>query len=125
MTNKELQGERLQEILFALNISQNTFCEMTGSQQSHLSNAIQGKKGISFGMLEKTMRTFPQVNLNRIFTGEGPVLYSTYTNISSEVRERGAVYAAKGRCEHLEALRQRLLQSLTIIEHIIAEDCQK
>lgn len=123
MTNKQRQGERLEEILFALEIGQKHFCDKTGVQQSHMSLALKGVKGISFGMLEKTIRAFPNVNLNRIFTGEGPILFSQ--SYMSEVQEPRAQYGAQGRCDHLQAIRQRLVQSLTIIEHLIAEDCQK
>lgn len=123
MTNKEQQGERLAFVIIALDLSQIKFCQHSGIQQSHLSNAIKGKKGISFTMLEKIATHYPRVNINYIFTGVGPVLLEEYQ--VSELREPSAPYGTKTRCEHLDALRQRLSQSLAIVEHIIAENCHK
>lgn len=122
--DKQIQGERLQEILFALNIKQKQFCDITGIQQSHMSNAVQGKKGISFGLIEKMIRAFPNVNTNRIITGDGPVLLFE-PDMLQIIKEPSAYYGQSDTCTHLDALRQRLVQSLAIVEHIIANNCQK
>lgn len=110
-------GDRLFEILAALNLNQSKFCETTGVGQSHLSRAIKGEKGISFLMLEKISLRFPQINISRIFTGIGPVVFPI-DNILT-VQEPDPQYFAD------PAKRIDFYKKIIIEMFHLLEDCQK
>lgn len=123
MTKYSAKGKRLADVLDSLSLNQVQFAEKIGMSQSQVNRSLSDQKNVSSGMIEKMLNAFPIVNINRLFTGVGPVLLEEYQ--VRELREPSAPYGTKTRCEHMEALRQRLSQSLTIVEHIIAENCQK
>ena len=113
VTEKQIQGKRLQEIVDALNLNQQRFSRLIQNSQSHVSRAIKGEKGISFGMLQKMLRQYPQININRIFTGLGPVLFSS--EAIQTVEESQAPYG-----DPLSEARQHLKSALDLLDH-----CQK
>lgn len=123
MTKYSAKGKRLADVLDSLNLNQVQFAEKIGMSQSQVNRSLSDQKNVSSGMIEKMLNAFPIININRLFTGVGPVLLEEYQ--VHELREPSAPYGTKTRCEHLDALRQRLSQSLVIVEHIIAENCQK
>lgn len=121
MTKMKLHGERFAAILEALQINQITFCKKAGIQQSYLSNILSGKKTISGGLIESMMYAFPQVNVNRIFTGLGPVLLSDLEQYD-QVGEPSMSYKT---ADPLAQTRYFLVCALREIDIAIAKNCQQ
>lgn len=119
MTKLTSHGEALVDILNALNIKQIELSKRTHIVQSHLSLVIHGKKTISYGMIEKLIRVFPQINTNRIFTGNGPVLLPEWQQ-RDRVEEPQALYEDSS----LHQARQHLVSALREIDAAIAKKCQ-
>lgn len=120
MTKYEHHSLRLAEILRAMNINQIELSKKARISQSHLSLVINEKKGISYGMIEKLMRHFPQVNVNRIFTGRGPVLLPDWEQYD-QVGEPSMPY---GRADPLAQVRYHLVYALREVDEAIAKNCQ-
>lgn len=121
MTNLEQHSQRMTEILFALNVNQTELAETAGIVQSHISAVIRQKKGISYGMIEKIILHFPQVNVNRIFTGRGPVLLSDWEQ-PDQVGESSVPYE---KADPLSKTRHHLVCALREIDMAIAKNCQQ
>jgi len=119
VTNNELQGQRLADIMNTLNLNQSEFSRLTKVVQSHISRCLKGEKAVSNGMIVKIVRTFPNVNINRIFTGNGPVLLS---DAQSFVHENGFPYGIQDQKSRLILLKKRLIQLVSEIDTIIAEN---
>lgn len=120
MTELQQQGERFSSILEALQINQTTFCKTAGIQQSYLSNILSGKKTISGGLIQSMMYAFPHVNVNRIFTGRGPVLLPDWEQYD-QVGEPSMPY---GRADPLAQVRYHLVCALREVDEAIAKNCQ-
>lgn len=108
------------DILRALKLSQTELSEKSHISQSHISLVINEKKGISYGMIEKMMRHFPQVNVNRIFTGRGPVLLPDWEQYD-QVGEPSIPY---GNADPLAQARYHLVCALREVDRAIAKNCQ-
>lgn len=120
MTKKASHGQIMVDILTALNIKQTELSKQTKIVQSHLSLVIHGKKGISYGMIEKLIQVFPQINTNRIFTGSGPVLLPKWQQYDT-VEESQAPYKTD---DPLFRARHHLLAALGEVDAAIAKNCQ-
>lgn len=120
MTNLEHHSRRLSDILNALNLNQTELSKKAGIVQSHISAVIKEKKGISYGMIEKLMRHFPQVNVNRIFTGRGPVLLPDWEQYD-QVGEPSVPY---GSTDPLAQTWYHLVCALREVDRAIAKNCQ-
>lgn len=120
MTNFEHHSHRLSDILNALNLNQTQLSKKTKIVQSHISAVIKEKKGISYGMIEKLIQHFPQVNVNRIFTGRGPVLLPDWEQYD-QVGEPSMPY---GRADPLAQVRYHLVCALREVDEAIAKNCQ-
>ena len=116
----KLHGERFATVLEALQINQITFCKKAGIQQSYLSNILSGKKTISGGLIESMMYAFPRVNVNRIFTGRGPVLLPDWEQYD-QVGEPSVPY---GSTDPLAQTRYHLVCALREVDRAIAKNCQ-
>ena len=121
MTNEESQRLRIVQILNALNLNQTQMAQVTGIKQSQLSKVIGGQKGLSAGMIERMLDQFPHININRVFTGLGPVLLPVGN--STRVEEPASPYGDK--CAQLHAVRDHLVSCVQNIDMIIAKECQQ
>ncbi len=117
VTKNQVQGLRVAAILNALNMKQARFAQETGIKQSQISKVVNGSKQLSFGMIEKILAVYPHININRVFTGYGPVLLPVeQLDVVSESQAQYIVDPKK----NLEFLRKHLVTAIQLLD-----SCQK
>jgi transcriptional regulator with XRE-family HTH domain len=78
--------QQIQQILKAKNINAREFADRIGSSQGSISNVIRDRNKPSLGMLQGIARTFPDINLRWLITGEGS-MYDSPTNLALPEQE--------------------------------------
>ena len=68
---------RLQQFLKAYGLTSSELAQKLGVQKSSISHLLSGRNKPSFDFLSKFARTFPEINLRWLLTGEGDMHYPT------------------------------------------------
>lgn len=69
-----LMGERVGELIKALDISKAKFAKSVGTSASRISNITTGRNKPDTLMLERIMHAYPQVNPGWLLTGKGVMI---------------------------------------------------
>jgi transcriptional regulator with XRE-family HTH domain len=73
-------GDRIKKIIELLNTDARHFAEKLGVEPSSISHLISGRNKPSFNFLEKLVKTYPEVNVVWLLSGEGEPLTNTNKN---------------------------------------------
>jgi transcriptional regulator with XRE-family HTH domain len=65
--------ERVLEILKIKNLSPAQFADQIGVQRSSISHLISGRNKPSLEFIQKVIRTFPEISIDWLLSGEGPL----------------------------------------------------
>lgn len=69
-------NKRLQQFLFAENISQSAFADTVGVARASVSHILSGRNKPGFDFIESLTRAYPALNIEWLITGEGK-MYKT------------------------------------------------
>ena len=106
MTEKQLQGERLEMLIDALNLTQVTFSKKVKVSQSYVNRILSGEKSLSHKVITNITTGFTTVNVNWLLTGIGDMFLPTSGDTSDILNESIAVYEKAGtEIEPFEMLR--------------------
>ena len=88
-TEKQV-GERFLQLITALGHTKKTFSVKMGKNLSGLSHVVNGRNYPSTPLLMLLMHHYPEVNIRRLYTGEGPILLNSdtpHTEFEYTIRE--------------------------------------
>lgn len=104
------QGKRLKLLIKMLRHNQSTFAQSLDMTQPNISRMVSGEGKLSVELLNRITKTYKEVNLHWLLTGQGNMFIGSEPAIS-EVNELLAEYVTdkgKGALENLEARLERL-----------------
>lgn len=108
MTDSTEQGARLEKLIEALGNSQVSMAESIGISQSYISQMVSGSRNISRNVLHAITKTFQNVNVRWLLTGDGEMfLQKVLATDSNGVSEPEVKYEARP-ADPLGALRELL-----------------
>jgi len=68
------QGQRLSKIRKYFHFRQDDFAELIGITRGHLSQIENGKRNISYTIINTLVEKVPSINLNHLITGGGEMI---------------------------------------------------
>lgn len=107
MTEYLEQGERLNMLMNALNLTQVTLAQMIELSQGYVSQLLSGKRRLSRQVLQNITKNIPNANVHWLMTGVGDMLTEYSDEMTSLVLEPDAGYHANP-SDPLSALRELL-----------------
>ena len=122
MTEKQLQGERLEILIDALNLNQSTFSKRVNVAQSYINRIISGQKSLSHKVITNITNGFSHVNMNWLINGAGEMFLPTSDPAETSVaNEPAAKYEKRGEEEPFELLRLKMESFDARIKELEAE----
>lgn len=109
------QAQRLRLLIKILRQNQSTFARSLGMTQPNISRMASGEGKLSVELLNRITKTYKEVNLHWLLTGQGNALIATGEPDISQVNELLSEYIpdrGKGALENLEARLARLEEAV-------------
>lgn len=79
-------NKRLQQFIFAENISQSAFADTVGVARASVSHILSGRNKPGFDFIENLTRAYPALNIEWLITGEGK-MYKTSKALEFNAQE--------------------------------------
>jgi len=104
VTDSQEQGGRLERLIETLELTQLSMAESLGISQGYVSQMVSGNRNISRTVLRSITKTFQNVNVQWLMTGNGEMFLTASVDVVSEPEVR---YEAKP-LDPLASLRELL-----------------
>lgn len=109
------QGQRLKLLIKMLRQNQSSFAQSLGMTQPNISRMVSGEGKLSVELLNRITKTYKDVNLHWLLTGQGDMFIATQEPDISQVNDLLSEYVTdkgKGALENLEARLGRLEEAV-------------